>query len=333
MHILGFRLLNVPLPPGFRLQRGLEGLPSTLTGGAVAIGNFDGVHLGHKQVFAEARAEAGADLPAIALTFEPHPRSFFRPDQPIPRLSPAPEKQLLLSREGLTGMVELTFDAALADLTAEQFVADILVGRLKARTVVVGWDFHFGKKRGGSPAFLKEAGPRHGLKVRVVEPFGGTEPVSSSAIRALLEKGEIAGANRLLGHRWFVLGEVVKGDQRGRDLGYPTANMVLPPETPLAEGVYAVRVNVDGHVHSGVASFGRRPQFHQDGPPLLESYIFDFTGDLYGKTLAVEFLARLRGEEVFADVGALIAQMDRDSAEAREIAVRPTEPGIPSVIG
>ncbi len=326
--------MNVPLAPGFRLQRGLDGIPAQLKGGAVAIGNFDGVHLGHKAVLAAARAAAiRAGGPAVALTFEPHPRSFFRPDQPIPRLTPAREKRLLLSHEALEGMVELTFDAELASLTAEEFVADILVKRLEAETVVVGWDFHFGKGRGGSPAFLQEAAARYGSGVEVVSPFGDTEPVSSSSIRALLSSGEIQDANRKLGHRWFVMGEVAHGDKRGRDLGYPTANIALTPETPLAEGVYAVRVTFDGPIRDAVASFGRRPQFHENGPPLLESYIFDFQGDLYGKTLGVEFVARLRGEEKFENVDALISQMHRDAITARRILSGPVDPLAPSAIG
>ena len=322
------------LPQEFRLQRGLDDLPSALQGGAVAIGNFDGVHLGHKAVLAAARAAAvAADRPALALTFEPHPRTFFRPDQPIPRLTPAREKRLLLSHEALEGMVEVTFDATLAGLTAEEFVSKILVERLQVETVVVGWDFHFGKGRGGSHEFLVEAGPRYGFNTQVVAPYGGKMPVSSSAIRGLLGVGEITAANHVLGHRWFVMGEVVHGDKRGRDLGYPTANMELPAETPLAHGVYAVRVSFDGRIREGVASFGRRPQFHENAPPLLETYIFDFQGDLYGKTLAVEFIERLRGEAKFDSVDDLVSQMHRDAVAALRLASGPVDPRAPSAIG
>ncbi|WP_420825551.1 bifunctional riboflavin kinase/FAD synthetase [Terrihabitans soli] len=300
----------------------------------VAIGNFDGVHLGHKAVLAAAREEAiGRSLPALAMTFEPHPRSFFRPDLPIPRLTPPREKRLLLSHEALEGMVELTFDAALASLPAEDFVREVLIGRLGVVAVTVGWDFHFGKGRVGTPAFLTEAGARYGFKVNVVQPFGTGTPVSSSAIRALLKAGDVETANRLLGHRWFVLREVVHGEKRGRELGYPTANMQLPPETPLAEGVYAVRASFDGHIHPAVAHFGRRVQFHENAPPLLETYVFDFKGDLYGKTLGVEFLARLRGEAKFDSVDELVSQMHRDAIEARRISTGPADPLAPSAIG
>jgi riboflavin kinase/FMN adenylyltransferase len=324
--------VNVPLPPGFSLVRSLGDVPEALKGGAVAIGNFDGVHLGHKAVLAAAREVANGG-PALALTFEPHPRTFFRPEHPIPRLTPPREKRLLLSHEALDGMVELTFDAALAGLTAEEFITAVLVDALEASAVVVGWDFHFGKNRGGSPAFLQDAGPRHGFEVRVVEAFGGDAPVSSSRIRDLLRAGEVADANRLLGHRWFVLGDVVHGDKRGRELGYPTANIALPAETPLAHGVYAVRVAFDGVIRDGVASFGRRPQFHDDAPPLLEPYVFDFKGDLYGKTLGVEFIARLRSEQKFDSVDALVSQMHRDAVQALRIASGPVDPQAPSAIG
>lgn len=325
--------MNIPLATGFRLQCGLDDIPSSFLDGAVAIGNFDGVHCGHRAVLAAARHAAAANGgPALALTFEPHPRTWFRPQEPLPRLTPVREKRLLLSRQGLDGMVELAFDTDLAALTAEEFVAEVLVRRLKAHSVVVGWDFHFGKGRGGSPTFLAGAGPRHGFTTTIIPPVGGETPVSSSAIRARLSAGEVAAANLMLGYRWFVLGEVVHGEKIGRTLGYPTANLVLPPETPLRQGIYAVRVAVDGVVHDAVASFGRRPQFHQDAAPLLESFLFDFSGDLYGKDIAVEFVGYLRPEQRFDGVEGLIAQMDRDSLEARSLLAEPAVPEAPSII-
>lgn len=310
----------------FIFHSGLTDVPAALRGGVVAIGNFDGVHRGHGTVLSTALEAASREgCPSVALTFEPHPRSFFRPDQPIPRLTPPPEKRFLIARSGVTGMVELSFDGALASVSAEEFVTDVLIGALGVREAVVGWDFHFGKGRGGSPGFLVDAGKRFGFGVTVVSAFGGEVPVSSSAIRACLSAGDVAGANALLGYRWFAMGEVVKGDQRGRHLGYPTANVVLPTETPLAHGIYAVRVLVDGKVFGGVANFGRRPQFHDNAPPVLEPHIFDFSGDLYGKRIGVEFLARLRGEERFESVDALIRQMDLDSAKARALIAAPNE--------
>jgi riboflavin kinase / FMN adenylyltransferase len=324
--------VNIPLAPGFRLHKGLTGIPDDLKGGTVAIGNFDGVHLGHKAVLAAARQAAGPG-PVLAMTFEPHPRTFFRPEVPLPRLTPAREKRLLLSHEALDGMVELTFDAELAALSAEDFVSDVLVKRLEVETAVVGWDFHFGRGRGGSPAFLAEAGPRHGFTAIVIPPFGGENPVSSSRIRENLAAGDVSEANHMLGHRWFVMGEVVHGEKVGRTLGYPTANLVLPPETPLAQGIYAVRATFDGTIRDGVASFGRRPQFHEDAPPLLETYVFDFKGDLYGKTLGIEFVSFLRSEQKFAGVEDLISQMHRDAIAARRVLSGPVDPAAPSAIG
>ncbi len=322
-------MTNSPAPTGPWIGHDPEDVPDRLAGAAVAIGNFDGVHRGHKAVLDAARAFG---RPVIAMTFEPHPRTLFRPDAPVPRLTDEDAKLKLLAREGVDGVAIMTFDRALSGVSADDFLKDIVARRLKASAAVVGYDFHFGKGRAGSPDFLREAGPRHGLEVTVVAPFGDGAPVSSSTIRSLLGAGEVARANGLLGHRWFVGGEVVHGDKRGRDLGYPTANIVLPPESPLAHGIYAVRAAFDGRIAGGIASFGRRPTF-DDGAPRLEVFLFDFTGDLYGKRLEVEFVGRIRGEEKFASLDALIARMDEDSAEARRMLAEPVAADAPSVIG
>ncbi|PZQ16190.1 MAG: bifunctional riboflavin kinase/FMN adenylyltransferase [Ancylobacter novellus] len=307
-------------------------LPPELRGGHVVVGNFDGVHRGHQSVVRQAvEAAHGHGRPVVALTFEPHPRTFFRPDQPLFRLTDRDEKARLLARAGCDATVTLTFDAGLAAMEAEDFVADMLVERLGAHTVVVGWDFHFGRGRVGSPAFLAEAGPRHGLYVEVAPPYGGDAPVSSSAIRDLLAAGDPVAAGRLLGRLWSFGGEVVHGDKRGRDLGYPTANIRLAPETRLAFGIYAVRVLVDGAIREGVASYGRRPQF-DNGAPAFESFLFDFSGNLYGKTIRVELVAYLRPELKFASVDALVEQMNRDVEHARAALARPEDPLAPSAL-
>jgi len=296
-------------------------LPAAFRGGHVAIGNFDGMHRGHQTVLAAAldRAHA-AGRPALALTFEPHPRSFFVPDQPVFRLTPAPAKARLAAALGLDGIVVADFDARLAGLSAEDFVADVLVGRLGLANATIGWDFHFGRGRAGTPAFLDEAGRRHGFSVDVVEPFGceDGELVSSSRVRAALEAGDLAEASGLLGYRWFVEGVIVGGDRRGRDLGFPTANMRLAPDCRLRHGVYAVTFRVDGETHMGVANWGRRPQF-DDGAPVLETFVFDFSGDLYGKTADVTFVSYLRPEAKFPSLQGLIDQMHLDCAEARAV--------------
>lgn len=302
----------------FRLFTDPPALPDDLAGSAVAIGNFDGVHRGHRAVIEAAEALAQG-RPAIALTFEPHPRMLFRPGEPMFRLTPSPMKELLLERAGLAAAVTMTFDRALADTTAEAFLEDLVVGRLKAHAVAVGYDFHFGKDRRGTTEFLLRHGQALGLDIAVVAPLqDGGEAISSSAIRRRLAEGDVAAANRLLGHEWAVLAEVVHGDKRGRDLGYPTANMRLDPACGLAHGIYAVRAVVDGIARPGVASFGRRPMF-DNGAPLLEVHVFDFDGDLYGRTLEIAFVGRIRGEERFDSVEALIARMDEDSRIARAL--------------
>ena len=307
-------------------------LPPELRDGHVVVGNFDGVHRGHQSVIRQAAEPAhAAGRPVVALTFEPHPRAFFQPERPLFRLTGRDEKARQLARAGADATVVLTFDAALATQEAEDFIAQTLVGKLAAHTVVVGWDFHFGRGRRGSPAFLAEAGPRHGLYVEVAPPYGGTTPVSSSAIRDHLAAGEILAAGRLLGRRWIVEGEVVHGDKRGRDLGFPTANIRLAPETRLKHGIYAVRALIDGSIVDGAASFGRRPQF-DDGAPLFETYLFDFSGDLYGKPLRIELASYLRPEEKFKSVEALVEQMARDVENARAALAAPEDPLAPSAL-
>ena len=301
----------------------VDGIPNSLKGGVVAVGNFDGVHRGHAALLAGARADADRlGVPAVALTFEPHPRTVFRPDTPVFRLTPVDAKARLLAAMRLDGLVVATFDKAFAAIPADDFINAILRDRLALKSAVVGHDFHFGKGRSGTPAVLSEAGARLGFSVDVVEPVVDADGTlfASTDIRAALEKGDIDRANRLLGYRWFVVATVVTGDRRGGHLlGYPTANLRLAPDCGLAHGIYAVRVRTpDGAVHDAVASYGRRPTF-DNGPPLLEVHLFDFAGDLYGKTLAVSFLAWLRPEKKFASADALIAAMDADSAAARAI--------------
>ncbi|MGN6764532.1 MAG: bifunctional riboflavin kinase/FAD synthetase [Rhizobiaceae bacterium] len=298
-------------------------LPGELRGGVVAIGNFDGVHRGHQVVLGRALEEAeAAGRAAIALTFEPHPRSVIRPDIPLFRLTPAPMKACILGRLGFDAVVELPFTHAFAAQSAEEFVTRILDSGLGVSHVVTGVDFHFGKDRQGGPAYLMEAGGRHGFGVTLVDAFRdeGAEIISSSRIRALLAEGDVAQAAGLLGYRYTVEAEVSKGRQLGRTLGYPTANMALPADTDLAHGIYAVKFHrADGTLHDGVASFGRRPTVEEDGAALLETFLFDFSGDLYGESCRVSFFSYLRGEEKFDGLGPLVAQMRRDEEEARAV--------------
>jgi riboflavin kinase/FMN adenylyltransferase len=312
-------MTNNPASHAFTVVRDDDELPSHLRRAFVAVGNFDGVHRGHRTVIDRAISLARDDRrPALALTFEPHPRAFFRRDQPLFRLTPEPEKLRLLAATGLDGAVVMNFDGKLAGLSAEAFVTDVLVKRLSVVGVVVGESFHFGRRRQGTPQFLQEQGEEHGFEVELMKPlaFRGA-PVSSSAIREALEKGEVESAAKLLGYTWFVSGKVIHGDKRGRELGYPTANIALDPACGLAHGIYAVRVRVRGEIRDGVASFGRRPTFG-GGAPLLEVFLFDFQGDIYDEEIDVAFIGWIRPEEKFDGVDALKRQMDADSLEARE---------------
>ncbi len=304
-------------------------VPAALRGCVLALGNFDGVHRGHAELAREAvgLAERLGRRPA-ALTFEPHPRSVFRPEEPVFRLTPPALKTELLGAVGLSLTFVLPFDRTLAAIQAEAFVDDLLLGRLGAAGLVCGYDFHFGQGRRGSPEMLQERCAGQGIPVVVVPPFARDgEPVSSTLIRTALEQGDIARAADCLGRPWFVRGVVAHGDKRGRDLGYPTANMHLARDCRLKYGIYAVRMKIDGIWHDGVASFGSRPTF-DDGAPRLETFVFDFAGDLYGKQVDVAFVAWLRGEAKFDSLEALIAQMGADSARAREI-LSTTPPFLP----
>jgi riboflavin kinase / FMN adenylyltransferase len=289
----------------------------------VAIGNFDGVHRGHREVIKTAMDRAhAAHRPAAVLTFEPHPRSFFQPDEPSFHLTSEAGKLRLLAATGLNGAVVLTFNAALAGLSAEEFVEQILVERLAVTGAVIGFNFHFGKHRRGSPDFLLAQGAHHGFSVDVVPPFQHQgRRVSSGAVRDALTAGHVAEANELLGYPWFVTAQVVHGDKRGRELGYPTANLKLGGDCGLKHGIYAVRVGIGGARYDGVASFGRRPMF-DSGAVLLEVFLFGFSGDLYGAALDVAFIAWIRPEMKFDTVEELIRRMDDDSRRARAALAR-----------
>ena len=307
---------------GFLHHRLSEPLSDSARGGVIAIGNFDGVHRGHQAVLNTAMEIAGdKSAPCLALSFEPHPRTLFKPDSPVFRLTPEHLKARVMEAAGLDGLLVMDFTRDLAGTEAIDFVKDHMLGAAGASHVVSGYDFHFGKGRAGSPDFLKECGEELGFGVTIVElqSNGGEEPFSSSIIRRLLGGGDVETAAKQLGYRWIVSGEVVKGAQLGRTLGYPTANIVPPESCHLAHGIYAVRLRrADGSLHDGVASYGRRPTF-DDGAPVLETFVFDFDGDLYGENVEVSLFNYLRGEEKFDSAEALVEQMDRDSEAAKAI--------------
>jgi len=305
-----------------QLVRGLCNLKPDDRGSAVAIGNFDGVHLGHQALVRAVHEHAAADgRRRVVLTFEPHPREYLDPASAPPRLMRVSEKCPALAALGVERVVVMHFDEQLRRQSAEEFVERVLVAGLGARYVVVGDGFCFGRQRGGNVATLREAGARHGFEVITVAPVElDGERVSSTRVRALLAAGDLPGAARLLGRPYSLCGRVIAGARLGRQLGFATANIRLHRAKLPLRGVFAVRVRGagSGGALDGVASLGTRPTV--DGvEPLLETHIFDFAGDLYGQRLAVDFVAKLRDEERFASLEALTQQMHRDAARAREI--------------
>ncbi|MEP7030689.1 MAG: bifunctional riboflavin kinase/FAD synthetase [Pseudolabrys sp.] len=294
-----------------------------LHGAVVAIGNFDGVHRGHRAVIGAALTRAKAlGRKAAALTFSPHPRLFLRPQDTMFQLSSERDKLRLLAATGLDGAIVMTFNAALAATSAEDFIGKILAGRFGIGGAAIGFDFHYGQNRKGSPQYLAEQGARLGFAVDIMAPLEDEgRPVSSGAVRLALSEGKVVEAAELLGAPWFVTGEVIHGDKRGRDLGFPTANIKLPPACGLKHGIYAVRVQVNGKRHDGVASFGVRPMFDY-GAPLLEVFLFDFDGDLYGQTMEVAFIGWIRPEQKFSGIEALKSHMTADAAQARDALAR-----------
>jgi riboflavin kinase/FMN adenylyltransferase len=306
------------------LVRGLHNVDRAARGCVLTIGAFDGIHRGHQEMIRVLRGLAAKhSLPAALLSFEPTPREFFAKATPPARLTRFREKYEALRHYGVERFVCLRFDSALRSMSADEFVGKVLVEALGARHVVVGHDFKFGRNMAGNVATLRTAGPAAGFAVTEVPPFEiDGERVSSSLIRTALDAGDMARAARLLGRPYRMSGKVVEGARLGRKLGFPTAN--LRPQrraTPLA-GVFAIRVSGGGlHNAPGVASLGTRPAVNGK-ELLLEAHVFDFDGDLYRKSLHVDFIARLRDELDFPDVGRLVEQMKRDAARAREILSR-----------
>ena len=305
----------------YRLD-GLDKVPEALKGAVVAIGSFDGVHRGHQAVLDTLKARAkAAGAPAVMLTFEPHPRDVFAPVPFMFRLTPPDVKARLAAALGLDGIVLMPFSRDLSMIEAEEFVSRFLVKALRASGVVVGADFHFGHNRRGTPDFLRNAGRVHGFAVEILDLLpDGEEPVSSSRIRAALTAGDVPGANGMLGYHWFFGGEVIKGDQRGRELGFPTANIATSSTFALAQGVYAVRGRLGERLLDGVASYGK-PMFNNELPP-FETYLFDFDADIYGHHLEIALIGHIRGQEKFDGLQELITAMNRDSGRAREALAR-----------
>jgi riboflavin kinase / FMN adenylyltransferase len=311
-------------------------VPSNVKRSVVAIGNFDGVHRGHQELLNVAKRAAEKLGTAWGiLTFEPHPRSFFKPNEPVFRLTPAPLKEKLVAAMGADFMLTLQFDASLANQDHEDFIRQILVEKLGVAHVVTGYDFHFGKGRRGNPDSLARAGEQHGFAVTSVEqvsddgdapahsPAQSRSPFSSSSVRTSLRRGHLREAARELGYFWMVMGEVVPGDQRGRTIGFPTANIVLESGAEPSRGIFAVMARdvAGGPSWMGAGYFGDRPTFNTNRT-FLEVYLLDQDIDLYGRTLEISFIDLIRGDKSFKSVEELIAQMKMDCEQARLILQR-----------
>ncbi|MET3827647.1 riboflavin kinase/FMN adenylyltransferase [Sphingomonas sp. PvP055] len=300
---------------------GSSAVPERLRGGIIALGNFDGFHLGHQAVVGRAVARARAEgRPALVGTFDPHPIRHFVPDSAPFRLSTLDQRQRLFAEAGANAMVVFHFDTALAALGAEAFVEQLLIDQIGIAGAVTGEDFTFGKGRSGSVAMLAEIGATRGFSVDTVAPVMLDDtPVSSSRIRTLLQQGDPRGAARLLTRPFAIEGTVQHGDKLGRTIGYPTANLDMGQYVRPAYGIYAVRGRLaDGRMVDGAANLGIRPSFD---PPkeLLEPFFFDFSGDLYGQVIEVALIEYLRPEAKFDTLEALTTQMDADCLRARDL--------------
>ena len=312
-----------------RVVRDFVDLPADQRGGVVALGNFDGVHRGHREIIATtARTARRLDAPLGVLTFEPHPRNVFAPEAPPFRLTPFRSKARLLSALGVDLMYTLRFNERLYTKPAEDFVRDVLIGGLDVQGIVVGYDFVFGHRRSGDADLLVRLGQDFGFEVSVLAPVTHDEDVcSSTIIRVNLETGRAKRAAELLGHWWEVESHVRRGDQRGRQLGFPTANVFLGRRSlQPALGVYAVHFGLPDNGKTtwfpAVANLGYRPTFGGDSV-VLEAHLFDFDGDLYGREVRVAFVEHLRAEKKFDGLDALKAQIAADSARARELLALP----------
>ena len=296
-------------------------IPEALRGSIVALGNFDGFHLGHQAVVSRAIARAFHERrPVIVATFDPHPVTFFKPDVPPFRLTTLDQREALFAHAGADAMLVFEFGAALASMDAEAFVADVLAKQIGAAGVVTGDDFSFGKGRSGDPLLLKAIGAGHGIAAEAVaQVLLDGERISSGRIREALIAGDIGDATRMLTRDYAIEGVVERGDARGRALGYPTANIALRDYQRPRYGIYAVRVTLDdGSEHPGVASLGIRPMFE---PPreVLEAHLFDFDGDLYGRRIEIALHGWLRDERKFDGLDALTAAIREDEAAARKL--------------
>jgi len=295
-------------------------LPATFSSSAVTLGNFDGVHLGHRELFRSlVRVARDLNCPSVVYTFQPHPLKVIAPDRAPLLLNTLEEKRRLVAASHIDYLIEAPFTTDFARVRPQEFVTDILLDKLKIKALVVGYDYAFGKGREGNANFLKACGDQYGFNVDVLQPVGDDGlPYSSTRIRAMVAAGDVADLVRLLGRQYNLEGVVVSGDQRGRELGFPTANLDTDKEQLPATGVYAVKVRCGLQEYSGVVNIGNRPTF--DGlNSTIEVYLLDFSGQLYGEKLRIYFVERLRSEQRFASVDELVSAIEKDIVRARQI--------------
>lgn len=282
----------------------------------LTLGTFDGIHLGHQLIIKKVIAcSEENNLKNIVITFHPHPRKVINPELQLKILTTTEEQINILEKLGIQNLFIIDFTKEFAELTPEEFVKNYLVDKIGISRIVIGYDHHFGKGRGGDVEFLKASGKKYDFEILQIQPFViDDEPVSSTKIRSALESGEIKRANKMLGRTYSFSGLVVEGDKRGRELGYPTANIKISDDDKMLPqiGIYAVLVELDGIEHKALLSIGKRPTFYNDGKVIPEVYIYDFNNDIYGKEIKVKLIEKLRGEEKFNSAEELIRQMNID---------------------
>ena len=302
------------------ILRTCDELPATFQSAAVTLGNFDGVHLGHRELFRSlVRTAKQLNCPSVVYTFHPHPLKLLAPDKAPLLLNTPEEKQRLIAASHVDYLIETPFTADFAKMSPEQFVTDILLDKLRIEALIVGYDYAFGKGRGGDAPFLCDCGAKYGFSVEVLQPVGDDgQPYSSTRIRAMISAGDVAGVVRLLGRQYNLEGVVVAGDQRGRELGFPTANLETTKEQLPPPGVYAVKVRYRLQEYNAVVNIGYRPTFNGK-KTTIEVYLIDFTGNLYGEKLRIYFVERLRGEQKFDTIDALVSAIELDVVRARQI--------------
>ncbi len=302
------------------ILRSLDKLSVSLGPSVVTLGNFDGVHLGHRELFRHLVKECRRlNCRSIVYTFDPHPLKFLLPDKAPLLLNTPEEKQRLIAASHVDLLIETPFTRQLANMSPEQFVDEVLIDRLQVQTLVIGYDYAFGRGRRGDAAFLQDYGAKKGFSVEVLQPVGADgEPYSSTRVRQFLADGEVSAVIALLGRNYTLEGQVVPGEQRGRELGFPTANLVTDKEQLPASGVYAVKVRYDQQEYAGVVNLGRRPTFG-GGEATIEVHLLDFTGRLYAETLRIYFVKRLRGEKKFSSAEQLAEAIAADVVRARQI--------------